>query len=371
MIPYVEIIGKYSLLPFSVIEPSQCWFELSYYGIGEFEIYAPATEKNLNALKGGNYAKIPNKPYLWVIKSVQYTFTASGARMISAKGYEAKWLLSTRIVIDPWETGTDLLNSVASLVNTTMGYSVPSARARRQIVGFYANGNSAVGVRIEKTQATRGLLSDFVLPFLKNYGVGSLVYFEENQTGAYYPLSVPNLMSWTLINGRDLSDEVIFAQSLDNLLSSDYLYDSSEYRNFCRVVSEHTENNVKTESIADVDKGKSGIDRVEMFLSSNISTKYTNASGEEINIPFAGTEYKALQAQEGEAQLAEHKLVKEFQGEIDLRMTPYKFGDDFFLGDFIGIRDETLGYQEKARILKYTFRQDSTGYGEEAEYGTE
>ena len=67
MIPYVEILGKYSLSPFAVVEPSQCWFELSYYEIGEFEIYCRASESNLKALKNGNYVKLPNKPYLWVI----------------------------------------------------------------------------------------------------------------------------------------------------------------------------------------------------------------------------------------------------------------------------------------------------------------
>ena len=43
MIPYVEIIDKYSLKPFALIEPNECWFEVSYYDVGEFEIYCKAS----------------------------------------------------------------------------------------------------------------------------------------------------------------------------------------------------------------------------------------------------------------------------------------------------------------------------------------
>ena len=120
MIPYVEIIGKYTLKPFALVEPSQCWFELSYYEIGEFEVYCSATQSNLDALKNGNYVKIPNKPYLWIIKSVEYSFN-NGARMISARGYEAKWIVSQRIILAPCVISTDLATAVYNLISLNLG----------------------------------------------------------------------------------------------------------------------------------------------------------------------------------------------------------------------------------------------------------
>jgi hypothetical protein len=37
----------------------------------------------------------------------------------------------------------------------------------------------------------------------------------------------------------------------------------------------------------------------------------------------------------------------------------------------VEITDEYFGYTAKARVIKYTFKQDASGYGEEAEYGNE
>ena len=78
-----------------------------------------------------------------------------------------------------------------------------------------------------------------------------------------------------------------------------------------------------------------------------------------------------MQQQEGKNQLAEKYVEVEFNAEIDLEYSNYEFETDFFIGDWVMVRDEYFNYEEKVRILKYTFKQDATGYGEEAEYGIE
>ena len=78
-----------------------------------------------------------------------------------------------------------------------------------------------------------------------------------------------------------------------------------------------------------------------------------------------------MQKAEGAAALSEHQTVTEFNGEIDLEHSGYTFGVDFFLGDQVAIRDEYFGISAKARVTKYTFKQDAGGYGEQAEYGNE
>ena len=81
MIPYVEIRGKTDYKTIAIIEPQECWLELSYQDVGKFEIYCRASKANLNALKKGRFVTIPNKRFIWVITSIRYTFTAGGARM--------------------------------------------------------------------------------------------------------------------------------------------------------------------------------------------------------------------------------------------------------------------------------------------------
>ena len=78
-----------------------------------------------------------------------------------------------------------------------------------------------------------------------------------------------------------------------------------------------------------------------------------------------------MQKAEGKSALADKISVVNFDAQIDLKYSQYEFAVDFFIGDLVNVRDEYFGYQASARILKYTFKQDASGYGEEAEYGTD
>lgn len=375
MIPYVEIIGKYTLKPFALIEPSECWFELSYYEQGEFQIYAPANSTNLQALKMGNYAKIPHKPYLWVIKSVEYTFNASGSRMISAKGKEAKWLIGQRIIPNPFDLPTDLKKAVYKLVANNLGD--PSLCDQQGSTDFWAGGANSYryipnfkpikptfNITIEQTQATRGNLWEFISALLRSYACGSYVTFEGGNINYY------------AIQGQDKTSYILFSQSMDNLISSNYYENSEEKKTYCQVVSVFNENDQEKtyiEQYPDTDESHPtiGIDRHEITIQSNISTKYTDASGQEQEVAPTSPLYKGWQRQEGKNQLAEKILKREFNADIDLKFSQYKFGEDFFIGDLVKVRDEYFGYEANARIIKYTIKQDAGGYGEEAEYQTE
>lgn len=371
MIPYVEIIDKYTIRSFALVEPSQCWFELSYYDMGEFEIYAPATLNNINSLKMGNYVKIPNKPFVWIIKSIQYTFNSEGGRMIDAKGFEAKWIISLRAILSAWQLPADLTNAVHQLFRRNIGNG---AVANRQINFFKYTRADALGT-IESTQATLGNLWEFMANLLKSNKCGSYTTYEYD------------LIYFTPIKGRDLSSSIKFSQSLDNLISSEYYSSSENKKSFCRVVSTFNEKvndeDVVNTYIMDCDLGTEGIDRQEIVVNSNLQTKMDD--GTEI-LPSSET-YQQMQYQEGLNKLAEHYTLVEFNGEIDLEFSHYQFVDRetqakmeeenqdttncFFLGDIVGIRDEYFGINATARILKYTFKQDESGYGEEAEYGDE
>ena len=356
MIPYVEVIGKYTLKSFAVVEPSQCWFELSYYNIGEFEVYTSATSNNINALKMGNYIKIPNKPYLWIIKSVQYTFNSEGARMIDVKGYEAKWLLHTRCILNPYQLESNLATAVNNLLLNNLG---ANALSYRKIVGVNVI-QPTFNITIPDTQAPRQDIADFILPLLKANQCGCYSTFENGQ------------ITFRFIQGVDRTSSVLFAQSMDNLISSEYFENSVNKKTFCRVVSKFSQDNgqgvsVDVEYAQDYNQGATNIDRLEMVVESNLSTKLED--GTEI-LPSSST-YATMQQQEGKNQLAEKYIDVQFSAELDLQYSNYEFERDFFIGDMVKVRDEYFGYEASTRILKYTFKQDEKGYGEQADYGNE
>ena len=349
MIPYLEIRDKYTLKTIALVEPQECWLEISYQDVGEFEIYCRASIGNRKALQKGRYVKIPNKRYAWVITSVRYTYSAGGARMILAKGYEAKWLLKKRCILTPKELQGTITSALYGLVNHNLG---TGANTARKIVGFSVDTNDLL-IDISGTQAPRANLLEFSNQLLKNYNCGSSVVFSGDG------------LKYTIYTGEVKTQSVRFSQSLDNLLSSDYLTDDAEKATSALVVS----------TVEDVDytqthdTGATGIDRAEIIVESNLSTKYEDANGVEQETTPNSALYKGWQIEEGKAALAEHITLEEIHGEIDITNSCYEFEKHFSLGDIVRAQDEFFGFFLNPRIAKYTFKQDANGYGEEAEYG--
>ena len=346
MIPYIEIIDKYTLKKFAQIEPRECWFELKYYDVGEFEIYARATPKNLSILKKGHFVKIPNKRYIWVIKSIKKGFTAGGEKMIIAKGYEAKWLLKLGAIETPVQLPTTLSSAIVKLIENFLIKYINN-------FGFELIN---IDIPLNETQATRGNLLEFVNKLLKTYNCGSQVVYENEQ------------LKYKILQGQDKTKTVKFSQSLDNLLSSEYFTSDENVATHALVVCKVND----IEYTEEYDIGKTGIDRASIVVNSNLSTKYEDASGEEKELDLTNEADLALFKQwlreEGKKELANHDTIEEVNGEIDLSNSMYSFEKNFNLGDIVRIQDEYLDYYMNAQILKYTFKQDKK-YNEEAEYG--
>lgn len=367
MIPYLEIRDKYTLKTIALVEPKEQWLELKPKDIGEFEIYCIASQKNLKALQKGRYVKIPNKRFIWVITSVRYTYAAGGARMISAKGYEAKWLLKKRCILTPKELQGTITTACYGLVNHALGTGANAARRITDNKGnnkFFVDTNNLL-IDISGTQAPRGNLFEFISPLLKQYNCGDIVEFE-NET-----------LKYRIFTGSVKTHSVRFCQSLDNLLSSEYLTDDANIATNALVVSTFDESTTvddveykrKVDYLKEVDTGKTGIDRAEIVIESNLSTKYEDASGTEQETTPDSALYQNWQKAEGEAKLTEHVTVEEINGEIDLENSNYTFDRDFFLLDLVRVQDEYFNFYIDTKISKYTFKQDANGYGEEAEYG--
>lgn len=349
-IPYIELIDKEELNTYAMIEPIECWFELSYYDVGEFEIKARATINNLASLKKGQYVKIPNKRFVWVITSVKYNFTKGGARIITATGYECKWLLSKRVIQTPIQLPLTLTNAINKLFNDNIG---TNALATRKINNFELQLIN-IDINLTDTQAPRVNLLEFVNNLLKTYKCGSYVLFENGKL--YY----------TVIQGQDKHLSVKFSQSLDNLLSSEYLEDEEDLASNALVVSTIDDIDYTLEH----DTGATGIDRAEILINSNLSVKYTDANGVEQETTPTSDLYKGWQVEEGKKELSNHINIVEVIGEIDLINSNYEFDNDFFIGDIVGVKDEYFNFSLTPRILKYTISQDTKGkYTETADYG--
>ena len=156
---------------------------------------------------------------------------------------------------------------------------------------------------------------------------------------------------------------MIFSQANENLLSSDYTEDNTNYMNYVLVGGEDDET-TKIRKVNSVDEGASGVDRYELFLDArDTSSKYEDSSGQ--SKTMTDTEYKAILKSKGvESLSSEHKKETLFSGEIDTTNKRYKFNKDYYLGDLVKIRDSDFSKEQKVRVVKFTRVQNMEGYKE-------
>ena len=136
---------------------------------------------------------------------------------------------------------------------------------------------------------------EFVNTLLKTYNCGSQVIYE-NETLIY-----------KILNGSVKTGSVRFSQSLDNLLSSEYLNDDTEKATTVLVVS--TVEEVDYTHIYDT--GATGIDSSEILVSSNLNTKYVDANGVEQETTPTSDLYNGWLIEEGKNELINHKTKTE------------------------------------------------------------
>lgn len=343
VIPYVEIINPNTFLPIQIIEPKECWFELGYTEVGAFEIYAPATPRNLEALKNGNFVKIPNFKYIWVITSIEYTFTAGGSRMISAKGYDCIWLLRKCIIRYNLQLPNSVSAAFVNLINTFYMPYYPTGYAFQLI---------NIDTQLSDTMATRENLLEYLHKMAKSYGCCINAIYDDNQ------------IKFTITQGQDRSDMVKFSQTNDNLLSFNYLSDDTNKANTAYVVAKVDEVEYTTSySTSDTNK-------IIIIVNSSLSTKYTDINGNEKELNLSKENDKALfmswLVEEGKLELANHTTLTEIKSTIDLKNSNYVLDTDYMLGDLVEVKDDYFNITTKKRIVKYTIRLESTGIITEA-----
>lgn len=357
MISYLEVRGIYTRAPFAIIEPAECWFELAFSGVGQFQVYTRATKTALDALKIGNYISIPKRPYIWLIENISLKFEAGRGYMISATGRQAKIILKKRIINKQTQLADDLTSAVFELIQKHAG---AGAGEVRRIDGL-AQLTSAVVRPITETQVSYANLYEYTEELLATYGAGAELLLTDTADFRY-----------NIYEGADRSETVIFSQTYDNLTASEYTASEEALRTFA-LIGGQGEGAERILQEYDGAPQFRGIDRAEIFVDAkDVSAKYTDESGTEQELDLtteAGlATYKKWLTARGEITIAENAIVETFTGEINTQATRYKFGEDYNLGDRVRVQDDFLGVYITPRILKFTMRQDRT-YSELVEYG--
>lgn len=375
MIEYVEVRSASTREIIGIIDNSKSiiWHDV-YYGVGDFEIYAPCTQENIDALAVGNYITRYNSRNVGIIEKIEVTYNPQDGRMIVAAGRFAKSILDRRLIfklsghsVSPTFLSGNVESAARSLVaDNAISCAFDTGRNMPELVlGASAGITKKIidndGYSADKQVTYKELLS---------YSDGLL---EEYELGAYCMLDNNLKLAYTVFEGADRSVDntagnqpVVFSQDFDNLLSSEYQYDNTKLKNAALIGGEG-EGEARFCSIVK-DSAVTGLKRREVWIdSSSITKKYNDESGTEQT--FTDDEYDKQLKTDGMQKLAELAITERFEGEIDITNGSFSYGTDFALGDKVTVQDTGIGLYINARILEITEVQDDNGYSIEAKYG--
>jgi hypothetical protein len=156
-------------------------------------------------------------------------------------------------------------------------------------------------------------------------------------------------LHFNVFSGRDLTSQqalyppVIFAPDLDNLQGVTSLKSIQNLKNVAYVFSDNGFAMVYADGVSNT---ISGLDRRVLYV--KVDTDLT-----------AGADLTALLEQRGREELAKHRALAGFDGEVP-QYNSYRYGVDYQLGDTVEMRNED-GYTNYMRVTEQIFVSDAEG----------
>ena len=373
MIDYVEIRNAETELIGIIDTAKSVIWRSVYYGVGDFEVYAQATQNARELLSVGNYVTRPDNNEIGIIEKVEIKADKFDGLVITASGRFAKSILDRRLIYNLSGTSnaaTILRGNVELQVRKIVeGNAISCAfDSRRNItlleLGAIANiplkivdesGNAA------QKQVSYGNLLEYSDAVLQEYDLSARVTLDAERKKLQY----------SVFYGEDRSEEnesgnepVIFSEGYDNLKDSAYSLDKTSFKNAALIGGE---GEGTARFYAMTAGSETGLARREVWVdASSISKTYKDAGGTEQT--YSNDVYSGFLLERGRQSLSALKPVEAFGGSLDVTSGNFVFNRDFFLGDVVTVESERIGVYKRVRIISVTEVQDENGYTVSVDY---
>ena len=374
-IDYVEIRNENTTLLGIVDTAKSIIWHSKYFGVGDFEIYAPATQKVLQLLQAGNLVTRPDDLEVGIIEKINIANDTQNGRMITAAGRFAKSILERRLIYKlsgTVNTPTILRGNVEAEVRRVVKENaIDCPFDSRRNIPLLALGDvagiplkivDANGAAAQKQVSYQNLLT-YTDELLQEYGLGATVILDEDAGLLRYVIYAGIDRSWDNAAGND---PIVFSKEYDNLTDSSYEYDTSTEKN-AALVGGAGEGLERFYSL--VAGAQTGLQRREMWVdASSLNRTYKDGNDEEQ--PYSDSDYTAMLDAAGTQQLNSNNLTEVYDGVLDVQNSRWKYNHDFALGDIVTTQDDDIGKYVNVRLRDVLEVQDENGYSIEANQQT-
>lgn len=314
-----------------------------YQKIGDFELYTGVDSDLLKYAEDGNYLVSNDSEHVMIVESRTIETDSEDGNHIKIVGNSLESILKRRIVWVQTTINGNLQDGVKKLLDDAfINPSIPE-RKIDNFVFKYSTDPAITELKII-AQFTGDEVYEAIKSMCDPYDVGFKITLNDK-----------NQFEFELYKGVDRSYNqmtnpyVIFSPNFDNIVDSNYLESSANYKNVTLIGGEGE----GTDRIFAVTGEGSGLDRRELFTDArDLSTK----NGKET---ISESEYQSQLIERGKSKLAENKKELSFDGQVEA-IEPFAYGKDFFMGDVVQLENE-YGFGVTARVTEFIRSYSASG----------
>lgn len=335
---------------------SMIWTE-RYAEAGDFELYGAIGSTISKYCQLGYFVTIPESNRAMIIESIEVSQELNESDKILVSGRSLEALLLRRIVWDQTilsgETYGKVQNAVKKLLTDNAIEPEDTNRAIPNLIFLDSAEEDITSLEFDSAQFTGNTLYDAVKQFADAFDIGFKI-----------ELFGTNLV-FSLFAGKNRSFEqstynyVVYSSEYDNLLSSDFKQNITNFSNVALVAGEgEGSERRKIKYYYDFSE-PSGMNRYELFVDArDISSTVDDGQGGSTQLTDQEYEYEL--ANRGASKLAEVAEDYSFDAQIDT-INSYQYGTDYFIGDILQLIDD-MGNSGQFRITEFIRSMDASGY---------
>lgn len=320
--------------------PTSAIWTRRFQAPGDFELYFPATSEMLSLLEDDMYITRDDAPEVMIIEHIEIITSEEEGDYILVSGRGAECLLDRRIILEQ----TAVAGRVdAALYRLIKENAIEPSDADRVLPLEMSLPDASTDTI--SAQYTGTNLLEAVEEICKAYGLGFRAVADACQA---ITLRMELLKGTNRSEGQTDNSPVIFSSEYENLLSSKYVLDTTNYKNVAIVAGEGEGTARKRATYGSA----SGRLRREMFVDAR------DLSTNEGSILL--TDYTQQLQARGAEKIAECALTESFDGEIDTGNT-FVLDTDYTLGDVVTVENEYY-IRKDVRVSAIMETWDAEGY---------
>jgi hypothetical protein len=313
-----------------------------FFDCGDFELYMPADKKILDYIHEDSFLIRDDDDSVMVVERFRISTDAENGDYFIFSGRSLESILYRRIFREQFIVSDTTINSAVQKMATECTTTNRPSETYRKIPGLTVDTENIIEKKIS-CQFTGQTLLDGIVSICQPDDIGiKMVISGQNLILSFY---------------KGQENGVIFSTEFDNIISSAYEYDITNYATYLEIAGEGEGKNrryagIFVHPIYPTYIRDSGLKLREKF----VDARDISSNDGEIET----YDYDSMLIARGREKVSEYEIVQTFECEVEPRIQ-YVYKRDYSLGDIVKVEND-YGVQVDARITEIIESWDNEGY---------